>query len=172
MVEYYNILAVDANDAVEPVVLDDAKEWLHVDFDADDAIITKMIKAAREAVEKLTTTALVKKNVTLDVETTLESERVRLPYGSVSALVVKDKDLETLTINDDYTLRGNHLSLNSSGFYSLAYVVNAQNVSEALKEAVLLEVAERYDNRGEGESNGISEAARAKAQPFAQAWLW
>jgi len=168
--EYSNISAIDADGASEPVTLNEAKAWLKVDYSDDDTVITGLIKGARQTIEKLTSLALVNKSVTLTIETTKE-ERVTLPYGSVSALVVTDDEDETLELNDTYSLRGNMLSLNGSGgVYHLAYTVAVTDVPQALKEAILMEVAERYDNKGEAKE-GISEPAKKRAIQFAHAWL-
>lgn len=40
--------------AVEPVTLDEAKAWLRLEEDADDALVTATIKAARQYCENLT----------------------------------------------------------------------------------------------------------------------
>jgi hypothetical protein len=45
--------------ATEPVTLEDAKAWMRIDIDDDDALITSLIVAAREYAEKYLGRALV-----------------------------------------------------------------------------------------------------------------
>lgn len=168
MFDYINIKAVDAGTVTEPVILDEAKAWLKVDYPDDDAVITGLIKGARQTIEQLTSLALVAKSVVVVVETT-KAERIKIPYGTASGLVVTDRNDATLEADEDYFLKEDMIHLPNSGIYYLAYSV-APSVPEALKEAVLMEVAKRYDNKGEAKE-GIREAARERAIQFSQGWL-
>lgn len=179
MVEITNIEVTEAASPTEPVVLADAKAWLRVDYTDDDTLITSMIKSARQSIELFTNRALVPKSVSLNIQTpddSFSSEAIaytaKLPYakGSVlSVLVLKDWEDATLTIDEDYEVKGSELySLN--GWYAVTYTVTP-TVPQALKEAILMEVAERYNNRGEANSEGLSKAAEDKAQPFVDIWL-
>jgi hypothetical protein len=169
VVEISNIEITEAATPTEPVTLTEAKAWLRVDYTDDDTLITPMIKSARQSIEHFTNRALVPKDVSLNIETTDDSfvetvYKVKLPYtkGSVvSVLVLKDWDDNTLTVDEDYEVKGSELhSLN--GWYAVTYTVTP-TVPQALKEAVLMEVAERYNNRGETNSEGLSKAAEDKA---------
>jgi hypothetical protein len=177
VVEITNIEVTEAASPTEPVVLADAKAWLRVDYTDDDTLITSMIKSARQSIELFTNRALVPKSVALNIQTPDDSfsriaYTVKLPYakGSVlSVLVLKNWEDATLTIDEDYEVKGSELySLN--GWYAVTYTVTP-TVPQALKEAILMEVAERYNNRGEANSEGLSKAAEDKAQSFVDVWL-
>lgn len=175
MLEISNILLTESS-PTEPVTLAEAKAWLRVDYTDDDTLIPSMIKSARQSVEKFTNRALVVKSVSLNLETPDDfistAYKLKLPYAKgsvVSVLVLKDWDSVTLAADTDYYLKGQTLhSLN--GFYEITYTVTP-TVPEALKEAVLMEIAERYNNRGETNSEGLSKAAEDKAAPFVDIWL-
>ena len=177
MIEVTNISVTEAASPTEPVSLIEAKAWLRVDFSDDDTLITGMIKSARQSIEHFTNRALVPKNVSFHAETptddyTETTYKLELPYvkGSVvSVLVLKDTDDTTLTEDTDYYVKGNTIYW-LSGWYAITYTVTP-TVSQALKEAILMEVAERYNNRGETNSEGLSKAAEDKAFPFCEIWL-
>lgn len=170
MIKLSNIDKEEAADVTEPVLLADAKAWIQVDYTDNDALITSMIKGARQAIEQYTNLALVPKDVTLDVCLTCEGT-VRLPYAlSVDAVDVLDMDVEGfLDEDDDYTIRGNTVKINRAGNFEISYSVS-NTIPEALKEAIKCEVANRYEHRGDTEHQ-LSEAAKAKADPYVQIWL-
>ncbi len=170
MYDIYNISVTE--DIIEPVTLADVKEYLHVDFPDDDTVITGMIKSARETIEKVTSIALVDKDITLVLETGKAAEKIMLPYGNAVDLVIADEDEDVLTADDHYKLRGNILSLYNTGLYTLSYSV-AATVPQALKEAVMLEIKERFETKDTAEvaSKGVSEAALSKAELYGVRWL-
>jgi hypothetical protein len=182
VLEITNIQVTEASSPTEPVSLTDAKAWLRVDYTDDDTLITAMIKSARQSIEHFTNRALVPKDISLNAETpdgvSLDyslvetTYKLKLPYAKgavISVLILKDWDTATLVLNTDYEVNGNTIfSLN--GWYAITYTVTP-TVPQALKEAVLMEVAERYNNRGETNSEGLSKAAEEKAAQFVDIWL-
>jgi hypothetical protein len=181
VIELSNIVVNDASSITEPVTLPEAKAWLRVDFTDDNDLITAMIKSARQSVEHFTNRALVEKDISLNAETpedsaipslTATTYKLKLPYtkgAEITELVLEDWEETELVIEDDYEVKGNTIYY-LNGWYSIAYTVTP-TVPQALKEAVLMEVAERYNNRGETNSEGLSKAAEDKAQSFVEIWL-
>lgn len=179
MNDYSNIQAQDIGTPTEPVTLAEQKLWSKIDFTDEDTLITPMIKAARQAIEHFTNRALVPKTISFSVQTPEQSEftsvvqlyKVKLPYlkGAViteDTLVVTDSDDVELVADTDYTNKGNLLK-DVNGFYNVTYNVTP-TVPQALKEAIMTEVDERYKRNN---SEGLSQAAQDKAAPFVDIWL-
>lgn len=167
-------IQVSEGAVTEPVTLDEVKAWLQVDFTDHDEILNGMIKGARRTIEKLCNISLVPKSVTLDIEVTGD-DKVPMPYtASFASPVVKSvasDDTETiLTSGTDYYIRGNNIRL-GEGRYSVAYTT-VPVVPEDIKEAIKMEVAERYANRGENlTTSGLSKGAIEKVSPYQIIWL-
>lgn len=181
MTQYTNI-QVSESSPVEPVTLDEVKDWVVVDHDDHDALLTSMIKGARQSVENYCSLSLVAKDITLDLEVTGENQKtIPMPYATgLSAVTVDELDdndeVTTLASGTDYYLRGNLLRI-GAGRYSVSYTTVPGTIPEDLKEAIKMEVANRYAHRGENAhdlvnvAQGLSEAAKAKAQPYVITWL-
>jgi hypothetical protein len=180
MVDISNI-QVSEGSVTEPVTLAEVKTWLTIDFGDMDAILVTMIKGARKSIESLLNLALVPKQITLDVTVTKCSELVTLPYcKGVTAVTVNELDPQDQTTalanGVDYYVRGNGLRI-SEGRYSVAYTTVLAIIPEDLKEAIKMEVAERYLSRGENAASkgavevGLSRAAMIKALPYQINWL-
>jgi hypothetical protein len=171
MTEYSNIQVSEVAGS-EPVNLDEAKAWIGglegvTDF---DGLISSMIKASRLQVEKETNLALVAKDITLDVCLSKDDD-VLLPYSKeVNMVMVNSLNssyAETvLTEGTDYFLRGNSVRL-TIGRYSISYTV-VPVVSDDLKEVIKMDVADKFKHRGD---NGLSEAAKQRAQSHMIPWL-
>jgi hypothetical protein len=148
----------------------EVKAYLHIDFTDDDDVLANMIKSARQALEEKRGICLVETAVQMVVETTMASDRIQLAYGIPETVAVVDEDEEALVADDDYKHRSNILSLSNYGLHTISYTV-VPEVNEAMKEAIMLEVKERYETKDSNSpaSNGVSEAALSKIQP--SSWL-
>lgn len=159
----------------EPVSLADVKAHLRVDFTDDDALLTAMITAARQAIEDYCHISLVPKTITLTVEsnntpTSIFSQpfQVResltsfeLPYGpvqSVNSVTSIDSDGQTViscALNTDYYLSGVAFKTikitNQFTNNILVYTVGYSTLPGPLRLAILNEMAYRYDLRGDSQ---------------------
>jgi uncharacterized phiE125 gp8 family phage protein len=74
--------------ALEPISLEEAKAWCRVDAPDEDTIITALIKAAREFVERETNRCLIEQDWRLDLDgfpaSTCDRGVIRLAKGPVS----------------------------------------------------------------------------------------
>lgn len=96
--------------AAEPVSLADAKTYLRIGGDSEDALVASLVAAARARIEALTRLALVNRTirVTLDRWTcgTVETRRVELPVRPVAELLevrVADADGTPQIVTDRFT---------------------------------------------------------------------
>lgn len=180
MINFYNI-EVSEGEITEPVTLDEAKAFAMVDHADQDTLLTSILLSARQDVEELLGIKLVESSVVAHVSTTKCNEELwQLPKAfkvtSADNVVVKSltngepDDLQTL--NEDYYLNG-ALTLSNSGRFTIAYDL-VPIVPEAVKEAIKMLVAYRYDNRGDqsaGDQQGWPEDLKAKLSQYRQIWL-
>jgi len=137
----------------EPLTLQEVKDWIKQDGDADDALITSLITQARELIENYLGASLV--STTLVVEATPRTE-LRPPYGPVVTISsVKDEDGNDV----DYVWDGFVLNF-TGGTYSVTsgyspqyttttYDTGYDTIPDGLKMALLETVAYLYEHRGE-----------------------
>lgn len=173
MIEYYNIRIIDAESIEEPVTVDEAKDWMRVDYEDDNDLIESMIKSARQTLEKFLNLALVDKTVSFDAKTTCEEDSIRLPYvEDIEEITITDVDKDEEVVADNYKLRYSGVKVNYSGLFGIEYDIEAGEIPEAIKEAIKMEVAERYANRGENDkTEGLSKSALSKASSYQQVWI-
>jgi len=151
----------------EPVSVETAKLFLRVDDTSDDALITSLIKAAREKGEELSRRAFITQTweVTMDEwPHELEIELLRPPLQSVTS--VKYIDIDDVEHTVDFstyyavtksepgelvfkTLQSS--SLRREGAVTVRFVAGygsaASDVPERIKSAIMSLVAHWYENR-------------------------
>jgi uncharacterized phiE125 gp8 family phage protein len=156
-----------AEPAVEPVTLTGMKEHLRVTHDSEDALISDLIKAAREEVERSTSLALVTQGWRLALDGWPRSGLLQLrpnPVSSISSVTVYDEDGEGFVlVPDAYQLdsltMGARLKFNempSTGQrlngievdFVAGYGNSAEHVPEALKRAMAILVSHWFEFRG------------------------
>jgi hypothetical protein len=151
MITQYSIQAVDANDATEPVTVEETKAFMRVDYTDDDSVIERLIKSARRLIGRKLNRVLVKSNVTLTVSSTYGSEPIGLYYYSNASLfTLTDVDTDEALAIDEYAIKDNVLRVDYAGLYSLTWT-ETPDVGEDIKEAIKMLVAYRYNNRGDQE---------------------
>lgn len=178
MIEISNISKTVTGTPTEPVTVSQAKAFMHVDYSDDDTVITDMIVSAREDIERETNLALVDSSVSFDVELNeLDAEDVaivKLPYGSAAtgSTVITDLNNDDAVVDtDDYTVRGNKIRLEVYGRMNVVYDV-VPDVPTALKEAIMMLVAYRYNNRGDQDKqHGMPEDILRKISKYEEVWL-
>ena len=178
MINLYNI-QVSESSSTEPVSLNEAKAWLQIDFSDHDDLLSSMITGAREDIEQELNIKLVNSNASFYVTTTNDYEQLYVfPYasslswvGDVEINLIEDGEADELqTIDDDYYLNGS-LKINSASKNKISYTITPV-VPTAIKEAIKMLVAYRYNNRGDQEKQmGIPEDVKAKVAKWRQIWL-
>lgn len=168
-------LEVVTDALVEPIVVDEARRFLRVNFDTDDSLIQLMITGARQATEQFLRRALITQTrmITLD----WGPAWVELPYGpiqSVSSVVVRALDGSDTTANPTTYFFNSHTSMVglqpaaiwpthiSPGGWRCTYVAGygntATSVPAAIKLCLLNLLAGYYDKRGTFEQLVMQEA--------------
>lgn len=190
----------------EPVTLAEAKAQLIVTYSDDDTFIAALITQARKAIENFCNISIVNKTIILIADLFNEWE---LPYGPVTAiqgvqtrngyegsgpasystqtsgwqtdgsefLVFMPSTLGGFDINVPYT--GNDRAPLVRR-YKIQYAAGYGTLPDDLKQAILQEIAYRYENRGDAENiraseftqQGACEPARLLATPYIRnLWL-
>lgn len=162
--------------ALEPLSLTETKLFLRVDTTNEDALITSLIKVAREGAETYTGRSLNTQSHRLRVEGDMPSTIV-LPKGPVisiqtvatSSLGQSQQTLDAARyrlINPRGVLQlfnaptGDTLTIT----YAAGYGDNASDVPSLIRQGMLHHIAQMFENR---ESNGaIPELSRTLYFPF------
>lgn len=158
------ILSYQDTGSTEIVILAEAKAFMRVTFNDDDSVITEMIKASRQVCESWANRPFTPKTVKVMIES-YDSFSKPLPYGPATITLVESIDdfgNPTAVASTDYKYRNGVIYL-PWGVNEISYTV-APVVTSAMKEAVMMEVAQRYLNRGENTNDfptGLSEGAKA-----------
>jgi hypothetical protein len=163
----------------DPVSLDEAKDWLQIDFTDHDALLSSMITGAREDIEHELNLKLVAATASFYADTTKYGEQVDVfPYAfsmasvsSVSVSLIEDGEADLTQIEDsDYYLNGT-LKINGAQRSKVSYTITPV-VPKAIKEAIKMLVAYRYNNRGDQEKQmGLPEDIERKVSKYRAIWL-
>ncbi|MCC6919423.1 MAG: phage head-tail connector protein [Alphaproteobacteria bacterium] len=174
--------------AAEPVALEEVRAFLRIGHDGDDALIARLARAAREAVEERTGRALMAQAWRMAADWS-EARRLngwrafalpRPPFLALTEVrIVRDDDTSTALALDalrvrsdsgDVLLPAQHAAYTGARSWRPVEIVwqaghaDAAAVPEALKIAVLMLTAEVWERRD-------SVAAPAAARPEAVAAL-
>ena len=190
----------------EPITLSQAKAWILVDYPDDDTLISTLITQSRKAIEDFCHISIVPKSIFVTAmqewyrfqdgwNNVSRWDRAfygltdygpwsELPYGPVSSVQSVTNtsfgNIVILAANTDYFLRG-------KGFQQIKVVPECETLliqystpyycPDPLQEAILNEIAFRYENRGAGlnryaaQNVGASEGAKALAAPYQRIWI-
>lgn len=178
----------------EPVTLAEAKAQCIVTYTDDDTLITRLITAARRAVENFTLTSIVSKRVIL---TAIIQDEWELPWGPVVDVEAVQTPQGTTGSGPVQYLSASSWNISGEEFktfgaqpwgsnlfivdrypdecgqrYRITYTVGYDRCPQDLKEAILQEIAYRYEHRGEenqelaSEKIGVCQAAQELAMPY------
>lgn len=153
--------------ALEPVTLEEAKNFLRVDVNDDDSLIEMLIKAARKKAENYTGRAFITQTIEYGVSF--------IPYGHIIYLYYPPvQNIESITVDgvavpsDKYFLSGDNALVTSLELQSkvpdgvvIRYVAGygdiPGDVPFDIREAILKLVAYSYENR---EQDGMPTGAK------------
>lgn len=137
--------------AAEPVTVDELKEYLHVDCDSEDALLSQLISAARKTAEEYQHKAYMTQ--TLEVATGWEKE-TELPRSEFFKELVSLKDSKGNAVSG-YTIKPDlnyKLVFDKAGDGQLTatYITgtdNAKQVDEMVRLAIMQLACHWYENR-------------------------
>lgn len=150
----HNTRRVVNGDAVEPVSLQEVKDWLNITYSDDDARLTALIGQCRDGVEMYCHISMVSKTITLDADLFRETE---LPYGPVASITnVMLRNGSTYEAQTGYVTTGDAGSYwlfqpAAGGRYKIVYTTPNMDMSEygSLKLDLLRVIAYCFENRGD-----------------------
>lgn len=163
--------------AVEPVTLAEAKLFCRIDEAADDALVTALIIAARQTVEKQTGRALIEQTWTASLDrlpNALTFELMPRPLMSVTSIRAYNDDdtFDSIDVSADIILdaQNGRISLKDSAaaivgdrptnvyqiVYKAGYGATAASVPEWAKLAIKQTVAHWYEHREVGITGTIT----------------
>lgn len=154
--------------SVEPVTLQEAKDYMRISSESENDLIEELITSARERIEKYTGLSLGLK--TLKAYWFYFHVPAEIPYGPVTAInsVVDDNDVEL-----EYTARGlqyKTLEAYSTQGLAIEYEAGFTIVPKGLKLAILKQVSTDYENRENysiyDQAYELSSDARRQAMPY------
>lgn len=170
---------------IEPVTVDEAKNFCRIDLTEDDSLITNLITAARQASENYTGRAYINQSITYSTDTnSLFIPLPKIPYSSCTTVKYLDTDnaWQALTVTTDYdvTKRGEAgvvtllttPSVDDRGVatvevvYVAGYGATAASVPYALKQAILMRVAALYERRSEASEGSTLDEAHILERPY------
>ncbi len=150
----------------EPVTVEEAKRRLHVTFDDDDEDIKLMISSMRDHAEKYCNTRLASQTVEMKCDGFCDFARLpEAPVASVTSIAYVDTDGNDQTLADTvYELRNDGLEVaiilkygqqwpatQMASRITVTAVVGYVEAPPAVKHAILLNIADGYENRENAE---------------------
>jgi len=151
----YSIQFADVAPVTEPITLAEAKEYARIDGDAEDTLITSLIKVARLHCETYMGKAIIRKTVTIDSFSF--PYQWQIPYGplasasDVTKVVTIDQNNVETALNYQVNIGSFPKIAITSGDQSfkfkMIYVAGFTTVPEDIKLAIKMMVNTLYERR-------------------------
>jgi hypothetical protein len=148
---YNAVISVSFEDeaTTEPILLQEAKDWMRIDVQDDDGLITKLIKAARIVCENYANLSLINRTVTAKIHNGLGN--FYLPYGPVMGDIIHISDTDDIEITD-YNIKDSY-----ADDIIITYDAGYETLPENFRTAILDQAAFMYQNRGDAKvASGLS----------------
>lgn len=147
----------------------EVKNYLKVDYTADDAVINTITKASLDLVEKKVNLGMGVRKLRVIITSTGQNT-VRLPYGPVQQITKVEyrpcrlTDWTDVTTEDSWEQEVDTF-YGDKGSYRIEYLTGYEELPSELKAAVLAQASYMYEHRGDEEREyvaggfGLSETA-------------
>lgn len=172
--------------AVEPVGLAEVKTFLRITHDSEDAVLTGYISAARMFCENYTDKSFITRAYRLVLEHVPKGRVVEIPrsplidinsvktYAANGAVTVFNADLyevdcaqNRLCLKDGAVLPSGLRSYNAVEIeFTAGYGAAAEDVPEALRQAILIKTAQLYEYRAEDAAPGGFDLIASLLRPY------
>lgn len=136
----------------EPVELFVAKEWLVVEHDEHDGLISELITSVRRMLESRTKKVFVPSTVIIELITPGSFTLPRMPVNTFTKLEVwscSDRAYQEITDSNEYRIVGETFYTDLPGQKRITYEAGYTDFPEDLKLAMKSEICYRYENRGD-----------------------
>lgn len=128
------------------VTVQEAKDYCRVDFNSDDTLFAQLIASSRERLEKYSGRVFLYSDCTAVYTQHGCGDRVLLAYSD-NIVLPDDSVYKDHLMGESYIDTEDKVVLLE---YKAGYVVDVSNkMPEWIKQAVLMDVAYRYENRGD-----------------------
>lgn len=154
-----------AAEVEEPITLAEVKEYMRVDYDDDDTVITRLITFAREWAEKHAAITIVPRMVVAWLESV---NRIELPYGPVTDAIadISVENSDGVTITGTRFIGNEYPRLLGNGLFTVSYNAGFTEVPEGLKIAMCAKVLSQFENRGDEWKDKYDGIAWSNLQPY------
>lgn len=143
------------------VTTQDAKEYCRVDFNDDDSFFDQLIASSRQRMERYCCRVFLRADCVAYYEQQGCGDRITLSYSDNILLNAEGK-------YNDYLVGESYISTCDKEVkleYKAGYA--AESMPAWMKQAVLMDVAYRYENRGDMAANsGINGEVKSFVAPF------
>jgi len=156
-----------AENATEPVTSSEQKTYSRVTVSADDTIVTGLIKAAREALEKFTGLSLITR--TVQVQFNNPCGGYELPWGPITGAITMT-DADDNAISNPITRGYDYITVLSPVGEGLqaSYTAGFSTLPSDLKFAIMDQVDYMYEHRGSDAMADVCQKAIAACQRWSR----
>jgi len=152
---------------VEPISLAEAKAFIRVDHDDEDALIATLIASARERLEAYLNIAMIARPMQVSVPAACEVRLLRWPVISVETVL--SDGVEMTDYHVDLRRRPATLSVFATDHIEIAFTAgygpDPEDVPAPLRQAMLLLVARGFEHR-DGDADTMPLMVDALTMPY------
>lgn len=156
---------------VEPVSLEEVKEWMSVDYDEKDTIITSLITASRRLLERKYGIGIVQKDMKVVLNNSCGGHDLPEPPISEVTAVNKDGDAVELVLSGDFDM---YVDCPACEYLVVSYKSGYEldEVPEDYKTAIKQQVLWMFENLGDQDMSAkVSPMAAATLAPYKRTTL-
>lgn len=176
---HLSLIAAPVN---EPVTLSETKQFIRVDNNSDDSLISGLIQVARQSAEQFMRRSLITQTLQMSFDDYAPTQTY-LVMGEVQSVervvLIRRDGAETVINSDHYYLgKGNEkivfdappISHRVMIEYIVGYGDSASDVAEPIRQGLLAHIGRMYDNRTG--NNTMPIASKHLYMPYRKVSLW
>ena len=167
MTNFNAVLDIQFTDGTvtEPVTLVEAKSWLKIEVTDEDALLTAIIKTARQLCESYTGIGFIPHGIVAVLNNSCGN--IYLPYAPVtSGVVLKDIDGAVIGSPSIRGLQNKWINQPISDYIKAEYTAGYATLPEHFETALFTAIAFLYEHRGDEEAGKLSPMAMDLLTPY------